>query len=650
MEFLILFGAQLAALAAGFVFLVRKMDRLQQEVAQLRHALEGRRAARPKLVATNANAGHVSVDAPRARVAQVWRTPEAPRSIRIGAKALWALTAALGGAPGCAIFFGAEPAIAVICGIAVGALALLAALRPAFRILAWGGAVCSATWALAGMLTGAAQADPVIFSTVAAAAGFAGLVFAVFDRPGPGAAMMLAMGAPCLVLAAQLGMIGAPGGAFGALVVGAAISGASRLRLEVLHIGAFVAALGGLYVLSGQAAAALWFTPIATWAGALFLAVAVVRAPQLGPRGITIAGTGALAPLASIAVLHGVGQGLSDPAAASGALFSLAVILAGIAWLAAERREGNFASLKLAAWVLSAGIGSALFAAIWVIASPTPAVMLLMFASAAMAILNTRFPSAHWRVGAVLFGLAACAYAWICGAGVLGEGLPGWPTLATALALPATLALGASQAFGRNHPVSGAIMDLLGSALGLAALHIGARLVLSGGAPMSYEFGIEELSAQTCIWLAAALVLGATDRNVVRTALSRLFAALGLGAAVCLGGAWLIAYLDAPTETLGRFNALIFAAPAVLLGAHWLIWRRKHSPLLARASLGAGAVLAAAGFSAEVLRARVGASLDDWVGVAGAATAFSLALAVNFAPGAGGVRRPRWVRAQRRAV
>ncbi len=647
MEFLILFGVQLAALGLGLVYLVRRMDRLQQEVAQLRQALEGRRAARPKLVATNTSAVHVSVDAPRVRTAQLWRAPEARPSRRIGAKVLWATAAILGVAPASAMALGGDAAISVSCGILLGALILVVALRSEFRDLAWAGAICSTAWALAGAFLGAAQANPAIFSSATVTAGFAGLAFAVLNRLGPGATMTVAMAAPCLVLAAQLGMIGAPGAAFAALVVSAAISGASRLRLEGLHTGAFVAALGGLYVISGQAVAADWFTPIATWTGALFLAIAVVRAPQLGPRGVTIAGTGALAPFAAIAALNGGGQGLSDPTAASAAFFSLALMLAGIAWLAAERRGSNFASLKLTAWVLAAGIGAALLAAIWVSAGPGLAAMLLMFGAAGGAILNMRFPSPHWRVGALAFALCGVVYAWTCAAGILNETMPSWVTLAAALALPAALAFGASQAFGRAHAVSSAIMDLLGSALGLTALHIAARLALSGGVPMSYEFGVEELSAQACIWLTAALAMIAADRDVVRSALARVFTAVGVVATGCMAGAWLVGYLDAPEETLTRFNAWVFIGPALLLGAHWWVWRRTHSPLLARASLGAGAFLAAAAFSAEVLKARIGENVNDWVGAAAAATAFSLALAVNFAPGAEGPRRPRWVRAQR---
>ena len=52
---------------------------------------------------------------------------------------------------------------------------------------------------------------------------------------------------------------------------------------------AFAAALAGLFVLSGQASAAIWFTPAAAWAGAVFFGVAAVQTPRLGSRGVAVA-------------------------------------------------------------------------------------------------------------------------------------------------------------------------------------------------------------------------------------------------------------------------------------------------------------------------------------------------------------------------
>src|SRR5690606_28258876 len=100
-----------------------------------------------------------------------------------------------------------------------------------------------------------------------------------------------------------------------------------NLRLEVVHLAAFVATLVGLLVLSGQQSAAIWFTPAAAWAGALFFAIAFVRVPQLGSRGVALAGTGALAPFAAIAALHDAQHGLANSFAAAGAFLGLATLL-----------------------------------------------------------------------------------------------------------------------------------------------------------------------------------------------------------------------------------------------------------------------------------------------------------------------------------
>lgn len=649
MAFLILFAVQLAALAAGFVFLTRRIDLVQQEIAHLRLALEGRRAARPKLVASNSRAVSTSVDAPLLRPEKAWRK-QASASPSLSTTAQWCVAAALIAAPAGALALAAEPVAVIGAGVLLSALALLLALRPNWSAVAWCGVLGAAAWVIAGIATGAAQSEADLYSAYVACAASAGLAFAMLNRLAPGAAMMAAMGGASLLLAAQLGAISAPGAAFGAIVVAAAIVGASRLRLEALHIGAFVAVLCGFYVISGQPAASIWFTPIATWTGALFLAIAVVRAPQLGARGVTIAATGTLAPFAAIAALHGGGQGLSDPLAASGAFFSLALMLVGITWLAAERRQDGFPALKLNAWVLSAGIGAASMAAILVSAEPAPAAMLLMFTAAACALLNRRFPGPYWRVGAGAFGLCACAFAWVCAAGILGETMPAWQTLAAALAAPAALAFGAARSFGRSHAVSSAIMDLTAAALALAGLTIGARLALSGGAPMSYEFNVEELSVQICIWLVAGLAMAGADGNLVHAALSRVLTAIGICSAALLGGMWFAAYFATPGATLENFNFILLAGPAILYAAHWVVWRAKRAPLLARASLGASAFFAAGAFTTEVLKARIDAGGGDWVSAVAAATAFSLALAVNFAPGAAGARRPRWVRAPRQAA
>ena len=166
--------------------------------------------------------------------------------------------------------------------------------------------------------------------------------------------MAVAMGTALLTAGAAGSMVAAPGLMFTILVAAAALLGAANLRLEPLHGGAFLAALVALYVFSGQSGAALWFTPAATLIGALFVGIAIVRVPQLGPRGVLIAGTGALAPLATIMALHAAQHGLAERLGAAGALTGLALLLGGVLALAAARRHEGPAALKLTAWVLAA--------------------------------------------------------------------------------------------------------------------------------------------------------------------------------------------------------------------------------------------------------------------------------------------------------
>src|SRR5262249_40850667 len=146
----------------------------------------------------------------------------------------------------------------------------------------------------------------------------------------PGATLALVMAAAALALGSQIGMVGAPGIAFAAIVSCAAVAGALNIKLEPIHLAAFGATLIGLFVVSGQEPAAIWFTPIAAWAGALFLGISGVRVPKVGARGAALAATGVIAPLTSIAALYGADQGLADPHAAAGAFALLACLLGAI--------------------------------------------------------------------------------------------------------------------------------------------------------------------------------------------------------------------------------------------------------------------------------------------------------------------------------
>src|SRR5262249_39839369 len=159
------------------------------------------------------------------------------------------------------------------------------------------------------------------------------------------------------------------------------IVGAVSLRSEPLHLAGFAATLIGLFVLSGQPSAAIWFTPVTAWAGALFFGVAAVRTPYLGARGMTLAATGALAPLLGIAALYDSHQGLADARAAGAAFIVLALMLGGLIAAAAQRQHRGVAALKMTLWVLAAAAFAAAVAGS-LLAFPAP------FAASALAAIS----------------------------------------------------------------------------------------------------------------------------------------------------------------------------------------------------------------------------------------------------------------------
>src|SRR5262249_2433256 len=160
-----------------------------------------------------------------------------------------------------------------------------------------------------------------------------------------------------------------------------------------------------------QESAAIWFTPAAAWVGALFLAIAAVRVPQLGARGGALALTGALAPFATITALHVAQHGLADNYAAAGAYLVLALVLAGIVVLTALRRDRGVAAMRFSLWVLVAGAFFSVAGAI-ATALPTP-VQAPAFALGAVALLglDLRLRNTVWRAFAIIAGLATLLYA-----------------------------------------------------------------------------------------------------------------------------------------------------------------------------------------------------------------------------------------------
>lgn len=642
-----------AASGFGFAILWRRQAALNAEIVSLREALSALEATQavPRRRSRGGEGGNViPVDggvvplpaaSPADRAARAWRLedtsfafpgadvpPETLRGLGLGAAAA---------APALGFFFGAAPSLIVAAGLSVALAMTLLGLRYEWRASAWAGAVTGAGWALIGFVLGAAQQAPVIYSVFLTFCGVAGLAHAHLRRAAPGSVLALALATLSLALASQIGVIGPAGAAFSCIVAAAAIIGALSLRLEALHLAAFGAALIGLFVLSGQDAAAIWFTPAASWAGALFLAIAFTRVPQLGPRGVALAGTGALAPLLTISALHFAQHGLANPLAAAGAFAALSAVLGALIAVSAQRRRDGLAALKVTLWVLTFAAFTALAAAI-ALALPAPVAGMAFAATAlGLAILNTRLPDSAWRFFALVAALFAGFNAIQSGQLLLLEtpGWPDWALIGLGVALPAAFLAGAARfADGSEARVTATVLESVGFALAIAAANLLVRLFFSSGATMLAPIGFVEAGAHICVWLIAALLIASRAQRGPGT---RLITATGIGAvaliaAAAAGALWLSPYWTARElpETPLPYTPLGFLAPAVLFFAHWVFWRARGSEVRTRAVFAASAAMAAGFIALEVLRH---AEMPDWAGALIAAVTFALAIIVNFAPG-----------------
>lgn len=641
-----LMALQTLALGAGLWLMSRRIGALKDEVAQLRQALEERRGVRKAAVAAGVVSAPASrAEPPSARAARVWRLapaqgPAKPK--REPPLEVWLVP--LAAAPTLGFAFTAAAPYVSVAGILIGAAMMLAALRPDWKRAAWPGAAASAMWAAAAFIAQTPQLDPLLFSTIAALAAACGLAYAHARDPAPGAAMALAMGVALLALGATGSMVAAPGLMFTLLIAATALVGAANLRLEPLHGGSFVAALAGLYVFSGQPDAALWFTPAATLIGALFVGIAIVRVPQLGPRGVLIAGTGALAPLATIMALHAAQHGLAERLGAAGALTGLALLLGGVLALAAARRHEGPAALKLTAWVLAAAALACVVGAV-ALATPAPiAAALLMAAALALAATEWRLPSGLQNVLAATAALASGALAWISAAQTLTESapIPTWTALAAGVGAPALIAaLAARAARHREHVIISGWFETIAWAAAVACFSVALRLAFSGAAPLLAPIGGLEASAHVSAWLLAGLMIGASDKRARTSFRGAMITALSLAA--LSGGLVALAVWLRGAPDVGDINPLAVAAPALLLGAHWRYWRSRAAVLRTRVALGLATLLGAAALSLAVVQARAGAGESDWLSALLGSAAFAAAIVVNLAPGV--VRRARSARA-----
>lgn len=656
----ILFAAYAICSAAALIYLWRQLKATRSDLAELRQAIGARTPAQAS--ARRVRSGSVvPIDAdtvspsesegPRERAARTWRlldtelqaeasdsgpltrvvlSPSTLRGLVLGMLAT---------APAIGFFFPADSPIIIASGLAIAAAMMVIALRPVWSVAAWASISTAGAWAALGFALGAAHADPTSYSMCVALAGAAGLLHAHLRRATPGATLALAMSAAALALASQTGMIGPAGVAFGVLVALAAVVGAMSLRLEAMHLAAFGAAVIGLFVLSGQPSAAIWFTPVTSWAGALFLAIAAIRVPHLGARGVALAGTGAFGALGAILALNTAQHGLADPYAAAGVLIALAAALGCVISASALRRERGLQALRFSLWMLALAGFAAIVAAI-LLALPAP---LASFAFALVALglaaLNTRLPEGTWRVLAGAAALLGLPFAAASAQMVLTEaqGWAGWLLIIAGLGAPAALLGGAAYLAARHDaPKLSALFELLVIGLSVSAASLFVRLIFSEGTLLLQPVGFVETGVHAAAWLMAALIIGSRAHlgaKPMRVAAINLLTVAALGVMVTAALLWMTDYWAARSGAGPAFltrDTLGFVIPAALFFAHWVFWRARSDDLQTRLVFGASMLLLAAFVTVEAIRAE---NIPDWTRALAGAVSFAMALGLNFAPG-----------------
>jgi hypothetical protein len=656
MGYLILITLQLAALAAAAVFFWRRIEGQRAEIEALKQSLQARQEGGAQHLRRVVEAGAATLPiSPRAVrpvralgldvTEQIEALRRLTRNLPVSQETMRGAALGIASiAPALAFIFHVDHALIVACGLCVAGGMMLLGLRNDWRAAAWGSAPSGAAWALIGLSAGVAQADTIAFSVAAALAGACGLVFSIIRKALPGALLTLAMAIALLVLGALVGMIGAAGVAFAALVALAAVVGALSLKIEAIHLGAFGATLLGLFVMSGQASAAIWFTPVAAWAGALFLAIAAFHTPRLGAHGLAIAGTGAFAPLLAIAAIHDSHQGLADPRAAGAAFAVLAALLGAIIACSARRRESSVEALKLTLWVLATSAFAALCAGI-ALALPAPLAAPAFAASGAgLAFLNVRAPHRAWRLFACLAVAFSAFDAVASVALVLGEA-PAWdPRMAVVagIAAPAALAAAAGYFAQRAQVLfTAGLSKTVAIALSVAAADVLVRLLFSGGAPLLQPIGFVEAGFHIAAWLAISLYVAGRARrypSAARMGAALVLAAGALAMSAVAAALWVTPYWAtlAPPRVAWpalRADALGFAAPALLFWAHWVFWRARGSNIRTRVAMGSAALMTACAVTLEVMRMRDGGGNSDTVSALIGALSFALAIVINFAPG-----------------
>lgn len=645
-----LLAIQTAGVLAAGVYGWRRLRRQQSQIDELREALA---VATTKAAGARRRAGAASAEiiplvstagAEAAPRPNFWAGVSAP-TITVPTPQLSAETAkgvtlgALAMAPALGFIFGADMAAVVASGLAIGAAMIAIAHRAVWRSAAWAGVATSGVWALIGFAVGSAQAEPISYALCATLAAAAGLAHAHRCRVSPGAAMALIMSVAMLALSVQIGMAGAAGVGYGLIVAACAVTGATSLRLESLHIAAFGAALLGLFVLSGQESAAIWFTPACAWAGAVFFAIAAIRVPQLGARGLAIAGTGAVAPLAAIAGLFISQHGLADRYAAAGGFTLVGALLAGVGVAAAVRRARGLDALKATLWILMGGVFAAFAAAIALALPVALAAPAAALAALGVSALDLGLPARAWRVAAALCSLLSLGFALATGNVLLNETgqWPGWLLAVSGAAAPALLiGVAAAAAKRRDARRSSAFLESVALLLTTFAASLFVRVLYSGGAVVLNPLSFAELGAHAAVWLLIALAARMRARHGARRAriaFANVSLAVSLGV-VAVGAALLVTPFwtarQSPMALISRdtFGLLM---PAIMLLAHAWLWRSRGAEVQTRVCLAAGPLLLAAFVTLEVTRAEGAAA---WLGATVGALSFAAAVGLNFIPGA----------------
>lgn len=677
MGLIILVAALFAATLAGFALVLARLAATRRELAQVREALDvlannrtafwsaaparEERAEAKRAAFASVDVALVKPAANDAPTAQTHRDARAPVS-RVASRPLASIedqddapnfdgaapnlspenaraivVAVALALPTIGFAFAAPTAAIVAAALVLASAALLISLRAAWRHTAWFATLGAGAWAITGLVAGVGTAQADLFATALAISAAAGLTHARAQRPAaPGLALTTIMAAAALIVGADLGLVGAAGASYGVIVALGAAIGASTLRLEAVHLGAFAAAGLGLYVLSAQQPAGVWFTPAAVWTGMWFLAIAFLRVPVLGPRGTLIAATGATAPVFAVSALYAARHGLENAFTAAAGYMTLALMFAAIITLAARRHDG-LAKLHLALWALAIpAVACGAIAILLALPAPLEPAALAAFALGLVA-LDTRWPDRFWRFAitaiAALTAITGAATAQQFGA-LDTSWSPLWLAL-YAVAIPAGFLGVAAHFAAPRAPITAAILEALaivGAALaGSAAL----RLAFSLGVPALEPVSFVETGAHAALWLGLALLLawrGDDGARWVRGAASIALASAGLLLAFGCLLAWLAPWWAAPLDAPSALHPpLGFALPAVAAWAHWAFWRGRGAERRARIAFASAALLTAAWATLELVSFNIDAA--DWVTATIGACAFALAAGLNFVPG-----------------